>query len=462
MNLQQAFSQSRKAVPSGIKGNVILQATEFTKDTVKGTVLTGTGAGTNIEVRYGGHLGQKDYVKKNGKSFVDIENGGTLRIERLEPGKGADAPYRCKWMKTFHGKPDKAQALKVDALCCYEPRGKDNEGRPRTFINALRLDGEQHVTSLAEMKSAMVEALEQCANVHIFGQTSDGKQTIDHGSHISGKMVDGAWTPLDPAERVDQIMKSLEENDYLPVIEDMLANTGISVVPAESFRIGAETAEAVATTLKEASENKTNAMISTVDPRSWKLAGLGVRLSHAIAGAKYRNELSQDREDLLVDRFMAFAAESGVPENQMDAFTSRGWSGLSNDTVKRFMESGGVELQGHGRDDGTGWSTECLLLKGFADQGDRAPDLVIKSFQTQGTTAYPPVQAFKEVRKGYYVEMVDAIEGLLDSGPAKGAEANAGNPETRKPKTAREDGPTEDADNLDAILQDAVGDMDMN
>ncbi|MXX91320.1 MAG: iron-containing alcohol dehydrogenase [Boseongicola sp. SB0677_bin_26] len=465
MDLKTAFSKSKSSARSGIRGNIILQATEFGEKGVKGKVLTGPGAGTEITVSYGGRLDHKDYTKKNGKSFVDVENGGTLRIERLKPGKDPDAPYSCRWMKTFNGAPTKAQRLETDALCSYERRGEDDQKRPRVFINVLQLDKEEHVTSLDDLQAAMVRAFEERHNILIFGQKSNG-EPLDLSTHITGKLVDGAWAPMDPQERVKEIMDAVEQGENGTAdLEDILSNTGMSVVPADSFRVGSETAENAETALREARESGTNAMIATVDPRSWNVAGMGARLAAAVGGARGRGDMSQEKEDALTSRFMEFADSSGLAKDQVDAFTSRGWAGLADDTVKRFMAAGDVILKRHGRENGTGWSTETLLLLGLSEDANRPPDLAVKSFQTRTTVPYPPVKAFADVRKAYFTEMSDAIDSFLDNAPeaTRSKETEVKADESKAMKAEEEPGPgdLDDADDLDALLQAADEGMEL-
>lgn len=451
MSLQAAFAASRKKLSGAaapVRGNLVLRPTEFNDDTVKGVVVTGAQAGTEVEIKYAGTLSKKDYTKKSGKSFVNIDNGGTLRVEGVRAGK--DGIFEARWMVTFNGKPKPDQhEIVSDAVCMFIDTGRrDNEDRPKMRVNQLMMEAETHVNTVEDLQAAIEAGFASDGAVTLFGHNEEG--VIQAPFMLSGRSVDGNWIANNPAERAAETIESF--GDAIDQVKAVLADGGFSVVPMRGYSVGPTTAEMVEASLEEAKEKGVRARISTIDPQNWACPTIGMRLQSAL-NQKGDNALPEGTEDKLKDAFKAYAdkAETG-------AFESKGWRGLSNDTLTKFFASVGVELIAHPPQ---GWATQALL-EDRLDGMDRG--FIVKSFQTRATAPYPAVEALAEAREAYYAEMGDAAEAAVANLRAEaGAKAEAPKAAAEgKAAPAAEDLPAEEGDALDDLLNDVADDMDLD
>jgi hypothetical protein len=449
-DLQAAFAKSRRALSGSsapVRGNLILQATEFTEKTVKGKVLTGPQAGTEVEIGYAGTLGQKDYTKKTGKSFVDIAKGGSLRVERVS--EGTDGVLKAGWMVTFNGKP-KAEGHTVipDAVCGFVDTGRrDQEDRPKLRVNQLMIEEDKLVKTVEDLQAAIEAAYASEGAVMLFGQ--QGQSMIQAPFTLSGKSVDGAWVANDPAERAAETIESF--GDALDQVKEVLADGGFSVVPMRGYSVGPTTAEMMETTIQEAEEKGVRARISTVDPQNWKSPTIGMRLNSALA-QKGDNAVSEGAGAKLTEAFKAFA-----DKDEAEAFAKGGWKALSNDTLTKFFASAGVELVQH---PANGWATQALL-EDKLDGMDRG--FIVKGFQLKASAPYPAVEACKEARENYYAEMKNsveaAIEGLRADASVKAEAKEEAKAAEKAAEAKAEELPVDDGDDLDDLLNEAMDDL---
>jgi len=451
-DLQKAFDTSRRKLSgstAAVRGNLILRATEFTADTVKGEVLTGKAAGTEIEVKYAGTLDQQKYTKKSSKSFVDTTKGGTVRIEGVTEGK--DGVYNARWMVSFNGKPVEGKHNVIpDAVCNYVDTGRrDNEDRPKVRVNQLMIDAEQHVKSLEDLQSAIEKGFADEGAVTLFGADNDGN-IIQAPFYLSGSINDGKWVANDPAERAAETIESF--GDAIEQVKEVLGNGGFSVVPMRGFSVGPTTAEMVEASIEEAAEKGVRARISTIDPQNWVCPTIGMRLQSAL-NQKGDDALPEGTADRLEAAFKSYAdkEETGI-------FESKGWRGLSNDTLTKFFASAGVELKKH---PSTGW-TEQALLEDKLDGMDRG--FIVKGFQLKATAPYPAVEACADARAAFYSEMKDAAEAAVANLRAEaGAKSDAPKAATAEEKAAPADElPADEGDALDDLLNDVADDMELN
>ena len=276
MALQEVFNQSTRAVSgtdfSSIRGNIILRPTEFGEKTVKGEVMSGANVGTHIQVKYAsrGDLGRAEFTDSSAKGYVNIEKGGTLRVERVT--KGSDDIYDCGYMLTFNGKPGPGYKVITDAMCKFFDTGqRDRFDRPKQRINQLILEDQTLVKTLDEMKSAIIKALASEGAFTLFGVDKDNRaieasyfirgQFVDAAgeptkpSYVDGKLADGIkWADNDPEERAGEIMESL--GDAMDQIKEALEVNGFSIIPLRGYVVGAGTAKNVETEIRKSTEKR--------------------------------------------------------------------------------------------------------------------------------------------------------------------------------------------------------------
>ncbi len=441
--LTAAFNQSRRKLSARAakpQGNIILKAKEFTDSTVKGEVLTGPAAGSEIEIRVpnngGKSVGVKEFTKKGHKSFVDVEKGGTLRIEKVKEGeKGI---YDSRWMRTFNGVPQEDHDVIYDAVCNLRILpGKDRDGHSQIILNVLSPEMEKTATTLDGLRDALAAAFDKGNGAYVFFVESSQVVSIPLGR--GGAMVDGAYVPNDPMEQAKTIIA--EFGALLPAVEKALAESPVSVVPSRQLRVGKTTADMVTESIEEAREKGAQHRISTVDPDKFKILTTGVRVQYALGDPSEDNALPKDAADRLKERFLEVASEEAKA-----VFHKTGWRGVSNDDMRRFFEATGVSVNEQAE---SGWSRQSVLLKN---------GLAIKSFGQDSAVPHPNVAACQDALKAFRAEIKDAILTIVEA-PAKKAEAEAPKAEVTKVDPA----PTQsaaDLDDLDALL-DGVQDADM-
>ncbi|MFX4300218.1 hypothetical protein [Pseudosulfitobacter pseudonitzschiae] len=442
MNLNSAFKKATAASAgksSSISGNILLQPTEFKEKTVVGKVLTGAGAGTEIEVAYGGRLTQKDYTdtrkrKLSTSSFVDIDAGGTLRVERVKAGE--DGIYTSRWMRTMNGQPDENDKLFTDSVSKFVRYTRN--GKPGMVINRLIQDDEATASTIDELKAAMAEKLDATGSAVFFAMVN--------GQASEALMRKSGETPN--AETVDTFFNSLPE-EIVASIGEAIAEKPASVFPIASHYITGTTLEAIETHLKEGNPDA----ITTVNPNNWKLPTIGMRLSRAV-NLKGDDALPEGVADKLADAFKAYA-----DKDEAAKFAKSGWKAVSNDTLTAFFASKGIELAEY---DDTGWGTQSFVQGSIELDNGGTIDFVKKAFQTRPTSPFPAVSALEGALDGYYKEMSEAakqlVDGLRVEAGAEAPKSAAKKEETAKTTTA--DALPDDGDGIDDLLGDLDGEMD--
>ena len=421
MNLQESLNKSRQETNEGslppVQGNMIIRPTEFGDNTVKGEIMSGPNAGTHIELKYAsrGDLDKAEFTDSSAKGYVNIDNGGTLRVERVT--KGSDDVYNCGYMLTFNGKAEPGNHVIPDAMCKFFDSGqRDRFDRPKQKINQLVLDDQKLVRTLDEMKAAMSVAFASEGGFALFGVDSDNGGVVEASyflqgqyvnaagestkpSYVDGKLADGIkWVDNNPDERADKIMQSYEKSNSIDQIREILKKDGFSIVPLRGYVVGAGTAKNVEKEIEKSTERGRFANITSVDPRQWNISSLGQRVNFALL-AKGNNALPEDTVNTLTQGF-----KSWLNKDEAATFGEKGWTGMSDEKLKGFFASAGVTLKDH---PAQGWSTQSLLEM----KGDNQPrGMIIKAFTQNQATPYPrEVEACKEALSGFYVEAKEAV-----------------------------------------------------
>lgn len=445
--LTAAFNQSRRKLSARSmkpQGNIVLKVKEFTDTTVKGEVLTGPAAGSEIEVRVpnngGKSVGIKEFTKKGHKSFVDIEKGGSLRIEKVKEGeKGV---YDSKWIRTFNGVPQESHDVMYDVISNLRMLpGKSRDGHTQIVMNVVYPEMEENVSTIDGLRDALASAFEKKNGAHVFF-VEDGK-VVAFSYGRGGAMVDGEYVPNDPAAQASTIIE--EFGELLPVVEKALSERPFSVIPSRQLRVGPTTADMISDSVEEARDQGASTNISTIDPAKFKILSTGVRVQYALNDTSETNALPKDAADRMKERFLELASADAKA-----AFHKTGWRGVPNDDMRRFFEATGVTITEHAE---SGWSRQSILLKG---------GVAIKAFGQDFAVPYPNVTACKDAIAGFRDEVRDAIRMIVDA-PVVKAEAEA--PKAAAP-AATVAAPTvpapdmADVDDLDALL-DGVQDADI-
>ena len=458
MSLQDALNK-RARTQSASNGpaveDIIFRPTEFKDDTVVGEVVSGPDAGMQLEISYGTHekaLKKADFTKKTGKSYVNISNGGTLRVEGVRKNREGGVSS-CRWMKTFNGKPTAQQELMVDVVCAYMGGDyRDGEGRPKHNIRLLKVEDEILVTSFDEIEAALAKTLESGAGIAIYG-AENGSPVQAYFMPKYSQNDDKEWVAEAHADHVARVMAGLTE--LREAIDPVLADTGLSIVPCENYRVGADTADLADAALKEAEEQGKVASISTVDPRTWNSATIGQRLAGALRIKDGDNAIPKASVEKLEAAFKSFA-----DKDELAAFSKKGWAALSDDLVKKFFATADVELKDHPT---LGFAVQSLLefRRENADKG-----IIVKAFGTRRPCPYPAVQAFEGVRADYYGEMKAAVEAALGNLRVEAGATSDAKKEEKAAKAAAASAPKDElpadvADDLDGMLDEVANNGDL-
>ncbi|MCA9774332.1 MAG: hypothetical protein KC466_18085 [Myxococcales bacterium] len=442
--LTKAFQNSRRNMAArAVKpsGNVVLKVKEFTAKTVKGEVMNGAAAGTEIEVlvpqngdKWGKSVGIKEFTKKGHKSFVDVEKGGTIRIEKLKEGK--DGVYESRWMKTFNGVPAEGHEVIYDAVAQFRSeKSRDGADKPRLYLQVIYPEENKQATNLDELRTEIAAAFSAKNGVYIFFEDEGRVGSFSYSR--GGEKVDDVWVWNDAAEAADAVIASF--GDDLPLIEKALSQKAFSVVPSSRLMIGGDTKEGILNAIQEAQEKGEDARISTIDPKTFNVTELGLRVQYALNDRTEEGALPKDAADRLKARFLEVAGEEAKA-----AFHANGWRGVSTEDMRRFFDAVGVQLGDHPE---AGWSRQNILLKN---------GVAIKTFGMDSGMPYPNVPACKEAIAAFRTELREAIRAVNDAPAVTAAAAKA---ETPAPAPAAP-APEADIDDLDALL-DGVQDADM-
>lgn len=451
MSLTAAFQQSRRKLSTRTvkpSGNIILKVNGFTDSTVKGEVMTGPAAGSEIEIKVpdngGRSVGVKEFTNKKHKSFVDIESGGSLRIEKVREGK--DGVYDARWMRTFNGKPDPDHSVIYDAVA--QLRTVRGEKQDRMFMDLVFPEIASEASSIEQLRDEIARAFEEKNGAFVFFRENGEVGSISYGR--GGEKIDGEWIPADPAVAAQEVIDSFGDN--LPIFEKAIAEHAFSVVPSSRVYVGTYTQDIIAEKIAEANETGEDPRISTIDPQKFRIIPTGVRVQIALNDQSEQGALPKDAADRLKDRFLE-TADEGAKE----AFHKGGWRAVSNDDMRRFFEASGVSVTEYPEN---GWSRQSVLLMN---------GLAIKAFGQDAAVPYPNLPVCKDALQEFRTEIKEAIRSVVD-GPVKVAAANKANvSEAEAPVETVTEAASEkaapaaveaDIDDLDGLL-DAVQDADM-
>lgn len=447
-SLVAAFKQSQKRVnarPAKPSGNIILKPTKFTDKTVIGEVMTGPAAGQEIEVAVPNNgprtVGIKQFTtpsKATTSSYVDIANGGTIRIERLR--EGADGTYTARWMNVFDGRPDEGNTIIYDALVQLRSTPSRVAGESdKLSLHAIFPNMVKSASTMQELEERVAEAFAEKGGVHIFFREEGEVGSFSYA--LSGTMTADGWVANDPKERAAFVIESFGDNR--PLIEKAIGEHPFSVVPSQMIPVGKTTADEINNAISEARRKGEEPRISTIDPSTFQPRRTGLRVAYALNENPEVSGLPKDAGDKLRARFLEVADEQAK-----QAFLSKkvGWAGVSDDDMRRFFESQGVELTKY---PDAGWSRQSILMK---------RTVATKAFGQGDALPYPPLEICKEVSARYVTEIRDAIRAVVDA-PAVKAKAEAAAPVA--PAAAAAPAPSAaEIDDLDALL-DGVQEADM-
>jgi hypothetical protein len=455
-SLVDAFKQSQRKVNArAVKpsGNIILKPTKFTDKTVIGEVMSGMAAGQEIEIEVPNNGPRSVSIKKmttksnaTTSSYVDIENGGTIRVERVR--EGANGVYGARWMNVFDGRPEEGSEIVYDALVQLRTTRSKVEGEPDVMrLVTIYPEDAKNASNMAELEEKIAEAFSEKGGAHIFFKEEGVVGSFSYG--LGGTMQPEGWVDNDPKERAAFVIDSFGDNRAL--FEKAISETPFSVVPSKLITVGKTTGAEIVNAIDEARQKGEPARISTIEPSSFNLRSTGLRVFYALNESTETSGLSKDAGEKLKAKFLEVSSEEAKASFLS---TKSGWAGVSNDDMRRFFESQGVELREY---PDTGWSRQNILLK---------KGVATKAFGQNDAAPFPNLEICKDAMKEYRTEIFDAIRSVVEA-PVKAAEAEApkGNAAVT-PKADVADPVTDavsteaDIDDLDALL-DGVQDADM-
>lgn len=431
--------------PMEPQGNIIFRPSEFDEkaSTATGEVLSGPAAGqiitVNIPNNGGKSVGVKEFTKKGHKSFVDIEAGGTLRLEKVK--KNAEGVYDTRWAKTFQGVPLNNQTVILDAIVSMTMVGKpdsDPAKDTRKFlVSKYEVDQVKDVKTMSDLENAIHTSLKESGGVSIFG-VEDGKvfELTYELKDTPPAKPGGEYTPGDPGELTSSIMEGVKE--YADSFSAMMDAKAFSVVPIRKLWVGTDTATAIKEKLDEIAEHGTSKLNAPVDVDHYKPLSLGVQVQIALA-TKGNDAIGRDVSERLKERFLETADKSAT-----DKFHSKGWRGVSDLDIRTFFAAQGVELS---EAPATTFTRQNLLVL-----GERS---LIKSFGVEYSVPYPNVSACEDAIKAARTEVRDAIIAVAEAPSVK-----AEKPAAAQQKAAATPAASEVDDNDIADLDDILADIE--
>ena len=328
-----------------VEGNLVLRPTEFTPEWVKGNIVGGPTDGKEIMVRYPtaeGCMASMEHFTTNpeptNSKYVDIDRGGTLRIERVTEGK--DDIFDCGWMMTFMGCPQQRYYIVTDAHCKYVATDmRDSKNRPIAKIQQLICDTEEPVTNCEEMLDAILECFRTHKAAMLVGDENGRMHQMVY--YLGGKRVDkGSWVENKPEEKIAEIREIYEAEGMVEKFNNVLGNNDVSVTAMIPRKVGPGTAENVEKAIDGADKK---IRITSVDPAISDCFGIGSRFSTAINRKKDdRNALPEGVAEKFTNAFKAQA-----DKDDLDALANDGWKGISDHTLTTFCADHGVKLKKH-------------------------------------------------------------------------------------------------------------------
>jgi hypothetical protein len=450
-SLVEAFKQSQQKVnkrPVKPSGNIILKPTKFTDKTVIGEVMSGLAAGQEIEIEVPNNGPRSVSIKKmttpssaTTSSYVDLEKGGTIRVERVR--EGANGIYSARWINVFDGRPEEGTELVSDALVQLRTTRSKVEGEPDVMrLITIFPEDAKNAANMEELEQKIAEAFAEKGGAHIFFKEGGYVGSFSYG--LGGTMEPEGWVANDPKERAAFVIESFGDNR--PLFEKAIAETPFSVVPSKVITVGKTTGTEIINAIDEARQKGESARINTIEPSNFNLRSTGLRVVYALNESPANSGLPQDAGEKLKAKFLEVSSEEAKA-----AFlsTKTGWAGVSNDDMRRFFESQGVELRKYPE---TGWSRQNILLK---------KGVATKAFGQNDAAPFPNLDICKDALAEYRTEIFDAIRVVVDA-PVKKAEAEAPKAEAPKAETsaaastpALDEADINDLDDLLNEVQDA-------
>jgi hypothetical protein len=450
----KAMAESQKTYskrPMKPAGNIVLKPTEFTDQTVKGVVMSGVAAGQEIEVVVPDNgrdaVSVKKFIKPSTattSSYVDIEAGGTIRVEKLK--EGANGVYTARWMNVFDGRPQEGSDAIYNAVVQLRTTAAKTEGDPDIMrLIVLHPEEEQRAATMEELAEKIEEAFATRGAVHVFIKEGDFVGSFPYT--LGGQKVDDEWVPNDPKERAAYVIETF--GDRRALFEEAMKTEPFSVVPSQSITVGPTTGAGIMKAIAEAREKGEAPRINTIDPTHFEMRRTALRVAYAFNRNPERTGLAKDAPQRFKARFLENASQE-----VKDLFRPKGpgWTGVSDDDMRRFFESQGIELAKY---PSSGWTVQNIVLKN---------GIATKTFGQTDATPFPArLEICKDAVAAYDREIVDAIHAVVEA-PAKTAQAEvkkeAVQPESAAP-SAQAASSDADIDDLDALL-DGVQDADMD
>lgn len=450
--LKKARSSGNSNTPRG-RAVVEVESFDAKNNTATGTIVDGAGKGTKITFELSGKLGVADYTKG---SKTRVREGGTLQVEGLAKGEGD--VYTTKWVKTFQADPRLGHQLhttQVHALKILTNRSGATVTR-NANVDILDVAGEVHVTDAADLRKAMVEAIDKTGAVAVITVSEEGDPIISNHYARSKKLEDNTYVRETGEEVVSQFETRLADGSKTTLVDlygEAARLTGVSVVPVTSMRVGNDTWMDIEKRIDEGLRG------GPIDKKSYDVATVGKRMASAYAGLK----VDADRE-AVVKAFLDQANEDAKAK-----FREGGFAAVADRDIRKFIEAEGVRLMDIG-DKPIGYVTGAMLTRPFNPDDPTSGSMVTKTFSITAASPIPAVKALEDVRKRYYDEMPSALktiaERVLASGLAMGktdgaapAVSSADMEAAASPAVA-DPSDIHDLDELIGALDDDLGDLE--
>ena len=359
--MSDAFSSAMYSIrkqSAKVEGDLVLRPTEFTLDWVEGNIVGGPKDGELIKVRYPiakDCLASQEHFTTNPKSsnsgYVDIDRGGTLRLERVAEGK--DGIFDCHWMMHFRGCPQQRYYIVVDAHCKYVATGRrDSKNRPIATIWQIFPDTEETVSTYDEI----LDAIQECFRTHeaaiLIGKDQEDGRILEMVYYLGGETIDGVYIKKTPEEQIAEIQAFYEAEGVDEKFDNVLGKNDISVTAMTLWKVGPKTVEKVEKVLECVGEKKIR--ITSVDPTHSDCPGIGSRFATVI------NRNKDDRNALpegVAEKFTkAFKAQADADD--LEALATHGWKGISDHTLTTFCANYGVKLKQH---PSRGWTWQAMV-----------------------------------------------------------------------------------------------------
>jgi hypothetical protein len=251
---------------------------------------------------------------------------------------------------------------------------------------------------------------------------------------------------LDPDAEAQNFIDKIPPN-VKETMTEIMAKGCLSVVPTRNVMLGMDTSLNAEGEIKTAAEEKRRPNITTVDPQTFQNLSLSTRFAMTMNMAE-RMKIPQEKLDMVLKAL----SESGSDATKT-ALARKNFNGVAEEDIKSVFKEAGIEFANHLP---RGYAVASHVLKAH-ETGEGG--YVTKSFVTQPASPYPPnVEAVKEARANYYVEIADAIKAF--ESPEKKVEAPVAGAEAEKAPAADPAPATAPEVESTAPAQEAVADLE--